>query len=612
MTAPRRSARLATPRRSSRIAASAAKQEEERTRLEEKAANRTTAAKHTPSKAQRAPRKQHSAKSGATIGSKRAPEPEESARPSKRRKTNAQSKTVEEASEDASFSQEPDPAVQPTDSPQSQDVDTNFLEALICVILKSRILRQQLAERRKINTEQAQLRRLLDFTRPQLHNVPVTDGYQQVQDGLKADVARYEKYLEQRNEHETLLNWQIENLTAVIEARKARLDDFADESLELAMPSCLRDSVEFQGALRRYRSTSGIMKKIELELERIHLEWSAASDKSDSHVKTIAQLAQGAGSERVERDEAQGQGEVIDAGSPSKEDSKRIHELLYRQKELQKDQISTGKSSSWHKEILARFAERALVVAGVLPPSELTAEGFQLGSEPKDQQEANEPHQAPAEHPPPEQTPAFTRESETLRKKSITAELEAAMDHLSKSRSEYDNCRKLTVEEMASLPHPVSALEVAWASIKKLSQKTRQLIEAEERCRIAKQAARDAGIIDRFPREQTCNFEDRPDDGYAESMWAQKRDHIESNVEEWMSVCRAAGNRTPPTSVHEKSATLPDFGALYLGEDYIDGLPHGNERKRIDDYQQACKDLRESGQFPKAASDPLNIADQEA
>lgn len=179
------------------------------------------------------------------------------------------------------------------------------------------------------------------------------------------------------------------------------------------------------------------------------------------------------------------------------------------------------------------------------------------------------------------------------------------MEHLHQSRSEYDSCRKLTEDEMVRLPHPVSALGFAVASIKKLSWTTRQLIEAEERCRIAKHAARDAGIIDSFPIEQTCNFEDRPDDGYAKSMWGQKRERIESNVEKWISVCRATGNRTPPTSVHEKSASLPDFGAPYLGEDYMNGLPHGKEREHIDNYRQACEDLRESGQFPKAASDPL-------
>lgn len=120
--------------------------------------------------------------------------------------------------------------------------------------------------------------------------MPVTDGYLQVQGEIKAGLARYERHFEQRQEQEAILNLRIEGLSAAAEARKARLDDFTDESLELSMPQYLRDSAEFQSALVRCRSTFRALQGIELELGRIDLEWKVAFGRLDGHAERIVQL----------------------------------------------------------------------------------------------------------------------------------------------------------------------------------------------------------------------------------------------------------------------------------------------------------------------------------
>ena len=56
----------------------------------------------------------------------------------------------------------------------------------------------------------------------------------------------------------------------------------------------------------------------------------------------------------------------------------------------------------------------------------------------------------------------------------------------------------------------------------KLIRTTRKYIEAQERVIMAQAEGRRLGVpwVDKYPVDQTWDFEDRPDDGYAESAIA--------------------------------------------------------------------------------------------
>lgn len=358
---------------------------------------------------------------------------------------------------------------------------------------------------------------------------------------------------------------------------------------------CLETDVDFQGALYRWQWTFGVLMDLELELKEIEMESEAAHDKIDRHASQV--LAKGL-------KQTVAQSEITESDTSPQEDLSGVYGLLGRQAELQQDEKQTKRSLCRDQDVLVKLAERALVEAKILQPSGPDTEE----TEPTpvhQQQEANVDVES-AE--PGSQNIATIN----LAGADPQTELAAAQEQLRNARLEYEEGRKWNEDDVAKLPQPVSEDYVGVAMALKLSRATLAYIAAEERYHVAHQAARDAGVADRFPIDQTWNFEDRPDDGYAESLFAQRIDKVKPKVESWIPKLPTAGARTPPSSVQETPESMPDLDALNLGEDYMNGAPHATLRKRIDNHRKVCDELREKGPFPKASSDPPIIVDEEA
>lgn len=117
--------------------------------------------------------------------------------------------------------------------------------------------------------------------------------------------------------------------------------------------------------------------------------------------------------------------------------------------------------------------------------------------------------------------------------------------------------------------------------------------------------------VDRYPYDQTWDFEDRSDDGYAVSAMADKMGKSKPKVERWLPQLAMCGKPLSPSRVPEAPESLPDLEALWLGDDKGDDFSSTGLKERIVEYQQACEKLRRSGQFPKAARDPV-VSDEQS
>jgi hypothetical protein len=490
-------------------------------------------------------------------------------------------------------------------APSSAESETAFLEILISAISVLRLLDQKRAVRTKCLTEQSQLQILLNFYRAPLSKLPDTDENRGARQGMLAEVEKYDTYLERQIDQEEKLYIEIECLVEQFEARAERLEVFVKPSTTIPEVAYLKDSARFQAFFERCREHYALLVDAELKVSGVEKEINQIHDRVENHAtRMVARASRLTSAVAHHEITAAEPGEVENS---SEQDLQSNMGMLTWRRQLKIDLQQTQKTFSWLKEELVRSAQTQMVEAGILQPVVTDPEGPTAGSEkiivPQaalDMEAARQKQEADA---------AAAILEEKARNDALVAELSFAQKVFWNALKLYqDESRKLTEEELRDLPEPVTEDRIGIALVLKLSRTTRDLLEAEKRVDEARRAAHQAGLVDRFPIDQTWDFENRTDDGYADSVYAEKMDRSWPKVIEW----RWAPGRgveteqqLSPSEAKEWPESVPDLGEFRPGDDNYDDFSNARTRERIDDYRRTCEVLRDSGQFPEASSDPV-------
>jgi len=195
---------------------------------------------------------------------------------------------------------------------------------------------------------------------------------------------------------------------------------------------------------------------------------------------------------------------------------------------------------------------------------------------------------------------------------ALLAELMAAQRNLCDAEKAFQNSRKFTEEELAQLPNTITEDEFGPELKRKLTRTTRNYIDAQKRVQDAQAEGRRLRVpaVDRFPIDQTWNFEDRTDDGYLDSVFAAKVERSKPRVEAWLPQLNMPGEPLSPSQPQEAPESLPNIDWLRLGADNADDVSSAQAKERIAKYQQACEDLRRRKLFPVPLPDSLIEGEQ--
>jgi hypothetical protein len=109
--------------------------------------------------------------------------------------------------------------------------------------------------------------------------------------------------------------------------------------------------------------------------------------------------------------------------------------------------------------------------------------------------------------------------------------------------------------------------------------------------------------FDRYPIDQTWDFEDRTDDGYLDSVFVNKVERSKPKVEEWLPQIAISGKPLSPPTRRKMPKTVRKLAALRLGDDNVEGFSSDGGKERIARYQKACEDLRRERLFPISLPD---------
>ncbi|GAB7330492.1 hypothetical protein MBLNU13_g02096t1 [Cladosporium sp. NU13] len=212
-----------------------------------------------------------------------------------------------------------------------------------------------------------------------------------------------------------------------------------------------------------------------------------------------------------------------------------------------------------------------------------------------------QPHVSDGEEP--------TADPEEAKRDAAKAELLPAQAHLCTAHKEFQGHRNLTEEEIPQLPKTITEDDIGLELQMKLMRTTRNYIEAQERVRTAQAEGRRLGVpgVDKYPIDQTWNFGDRPDDGYAESIIADKVEKSKPRVKAWLSQLAKSGTPLSPSAKAQAPKKVPgkfhELVELRLGDDKAEDSSSDGAKERIARYQKACEDLRNCGQYPLAVPD---------
>ncbi|KAM0707743.1 hypothetical protein Q7P35_004392 [Cladosporium inversicolor] len=431
----------------------------------------------------------------------------------------------------------------------SVDEGQKFTKVLKTIILVRRQLRRKRAARRKCLEEKSELEWLLDYNWSQLANVPTEEKYPVVRDKLRADIERFERNLKQR----------------------------------------MKDNADFRESYKYCRSLVHTVKGIEASLHDAEQEIEATLERYYNHAGQSLLEETARADLRVEFEEVKSHDQALrDISGP---DSRRL--------ELERDVLRTKKMSSAQNSTLATLAENEMAKRGLLQPC--VPDGEETAADPEDAEQPKATEQAADE-------PSEADKLEAQRD-AAKAELLSAQAHLCDAYKDFQERRNLTEEVFAQLPKSFTEDDIGLELQMKLIRTTRNYIEAQERVRLAQAESRrlDVPGVDKHPVGQTWDFEDRPDDGYAESAIADKVEKPKPRVAAWLSQLAMAGKPLPtstrlqaPMKVSKKLARLAE---LRLGDDKAEDFSSDGAKERIARYQKACEDLRNSGQFPSAVPD---------
>jgi hypothetical protein len=164
----------------------------------------------------------------------------------------------------------------------------------------------------------------------------------------------------------------------------------------------------------------------------------------------------------------------------------------------------------------------------------------------------------------------------------------AARKRLEDANHEFQKREVTRQLEQQTTDEDKQSFDVRW--VQRISNITRELIDAEEALSTARAAALDGGL--RLVTEyQTSGFGDEDDDGYRMSL---ENDWIvtaqSSNINEWVNQI----NEKTPSEVDSIPDTDEWDAKSVEGHDSGSVVDYGSDRKRIDAWQQDCHLLRSS------------------
>jgi hypothetical protein len=192
---------------------------------------------------------------------------------------------------------------------------------------------------------------------------------------------------------------------------------------------------------------------------------------------------------------------------------------------------------------------------------------------------------------------------------ALIAELMSAQFHLCDAEKAFKESRKFTEEELAKLPRDITEDEFGRELARKLARTTRNYIDAQKRVKDGQAEGRRLRVpeVDRYPIDQTWDFEDRSDDGYLDSTFPAKVERSKPRVEAWLPQLTTSGEPLSPSTKPQVPEKDPDFvvelAELCLGDDNGEDFSSAGAKERIARYQKACEDLRDNGLFPLAVPD---------
>jgi len=507
-------------------------------------------------------------------------------------KTTQQRNNASAEDQDMSTNQKEE-AVTPLDKQASVDGGEKFLKVLNSIVLIRRHLRRKRAARRKCLKERSELDWLLDYNCSQLANVPPVEKYPGVREKLRADIERFERNLKQRQEQEADLDKDIRILKHTLDLRKSRMDDLMNAEMPPGdLPPSMKDNADFREAYKYCRILVNTVKDVEARLRDAEQEREVTFDRYYSHTGQVLF------------------GETPRAGSGAEFDEVNSHDQALRDSfrpdlhcvELERDVSKTKMMCSAQKLALATLAENDMVERGVLQPH--VSDGEESTADPEEIAQQETSKQAAAK-------PSGSEKSKAERD-AAKAELLSAQAHLCDAHKEFQGRRNLTEEEIAQLPKTITDDDIGLELQMKLSRTTRNYIEAQERVRTAQAEGRRLGVtgVDKYPIDQTWDFEDRPDDGYAESVIADKVENSKPRVKAWLSQLAVSGKPLSPSAKSQVPKKVPgkyhELLELRLGDDKAEDFSSDGAKERIARYQKACEDLRNSGQYQLAVPDRLN------
>lgn len=490
----------------------------------------------------------------------------------------------------------------------------DFLEALISVIEALRLLDEKRAAQERLMNEKSQLHTLLNWTHPVLLNLPDTEEHRAEQNTLRANIERYNRHLAQREEQDPSIKNAIAPSIQLVERRKDRLDEYFQPSAILPDLPCLEGNFEFQDAFERCQFFARTLANVKTGVNHLEQDMSVIEDRVRDHNRRLAARAQELMKKPVPQ-QPTSIAETNDEESTFTQDSKRYLELSKQLQELEAEAQRTKQAFSDHKDALARIGESQMEKVGLhIPPlTEQPATPLEHLQRPES---PNRDAEKPDHHASAQVLEATTNnlceptEEEKVERDDLEAEIMHAKEQLERARREFDDGRRLTAIERALLLPPYTEDNLGATMALKLSRVTRNLIDAEQRVSELRAAARLAGLVERYPEDQTWDFEDRSDDGYADSVFAARAEKARPDVEEWIPRLAEPEDMLTPATHPRAPKSRPDVGIFELGEDSADGFPGAEHRQRIVDFRQKCEQLRQTKHFPRTEPDRIIPAQQ--
>jgi len=501
--------------------------------------------------------------------------------------------------------------------PSLPEADQSFYHAIIAAILWLRVLDQQRAAQKECSSKISILHRLMSLERPSLLNVPVGTKYPNVRGSLRSDFERYERLLETRSAQAETAERDVPHLVQSSKSRMDRFDDFIRTSAALPDVACLKDSAEFQAIFERCRSSFRSLADIDDEISDEEREIDLAQDRIDAYARRLATRGLEVAGLTAAGEPTIPVAELKDNEySPAQEFRENTSTRLARRQELKAGLHKTEQTYFEHKENLAKIAEKLLIEAGMLEPGAPHMENPVSASNTGEHPEAVGGDDSNLVEPSEDRPSDDEKENAVAKRKAqhdaLIAELMSAQRNLCDAEKAFENSRKFTEEEFAKLPNNITEDELGQELKRKLTRTTRDYIDAQKRVQDAQAEGRRLRVpeVDRYPIDQTWDFEDRTDDGYLNSVFANKVERSKPKVEEWLPQVDMSGGPLPPPIRRKMPKTLRKLAALRLGDDNVEDFSSDGAKERIAGYQKACEEIRKERLFPIQLPDTLIEGEQ--